>query len=114
MILCRVESAVVATVKNEHLKNYKILSVRPVQLDGQSTKGASFLAIDRVQAGEGDLVLVINEGSSVRLVFGDPKIPLTAFIAAIVDDIDVADEAALEGVAVAEQNMASVAQEGKE
>jgi microcompartment protein CcmK/EutM len=111
MILCRVESAAVATVKNEHLKNHKILACRPVKLDGQSTCGPAFLAVDRVRAGEGDLVLVINEGSSVRLVFGNPKIPLTAFIAAIVDDLDVADEGSLIGASVVEQSSAQGSEE---
>jgi ethanolamine utilization protein EutN len=111
MILCRVECAAVATVKNEHLKNCKILSCRPVELDGQTSAGPAFLAVDRVQAGEGDLVLVINEGSSTRLVFGDPKIPLTAFIAAVVDDLEVIDEDSLVGASVAEQ---ALAQGGKD
>lgn len=111
MILCRVESAAVATVKDPHLKNYKLLLCRPVELDGETPKGPSILAIDRVRAGEGDLVLVMNEGSSARLVFGDPKIPATAFITAIVDNIELADEATLSGVSVVEQTQAAGAEE---
>lgn len=102
MILCRVESAVVSTAKNELLNGHKILSCRPVDLDGQRPLGPVFLALDRVQAGEGDLVLCIVEGSSARLVFQSDKIPIVAFTIAVVDDIAIEDEAALVGCSVAE------------
>ena len=94
MILCRVDKPVVATVKDLHLRNQKILVCRPVAPDGHTVVGTSFLAVDRVRAGEGDLVLVVNEGSSARLVFENPKIPLTAFIAAVVDGLEIRDSLA--------------------
>jgi len=107
MMICRVVGSAVSTVKNEHLCNNKLLICEPVGLDGKTKIGPGFLALDRVQAGPGDLVLIIDEGSSARLVFQNDKIPLTAFTAAIIDDIALEDEAALVGCSVLEQTAAA-------
>lgn len=107
MMLCRVDKSVVATVKNVQLNNHKILVCRPVGTDGTTVVGSSFLAVDRVHAGPGDLVLVINEGSSARLVFENKKIPLTAFIAAIVDELDIHEVDELEGQSCVELSRAA-------
>jgi microcompartment protein CcmK/EutM len=104
MMLCRIRGSVVSTVKNEHLCHNKLLMCEPVDLDGERKVGPGFLALDRVQAGPGDLVLIVNEGSSARGVFQNPKIPLTAFTVAIVDDLEVIDEARLLGQSVAERS----------
>ena len=66
MILCRVQGQAVASVKDPHLNNNKLLVRRPVELDGESPAGREFLALDRVKAGPGDLVLCVYEGSSAR------------------------------------------------
>jgi microcompartment protein CcmK/EutM len=108
MQLCRVIKSAVATVKNSRLGDCKILVCQPVDLDGTSPLGPSFLAWDRVvKAGAGELVLVVNEGSSARLVFGDRKIPLTAFVAAVVDALDLSEEKSLTGSSVVERSRAS-------
>jgi len=61
--------------------------VTPLGLDGKR-KSSAFLAIDYVQAGEGDKVLVLKEGSSARLLLEDPKAPARAIIMGIVDRVD--------------------------
>ena len=60
MRLCRVEGNVVASVHHPVYDGQKLMIVQPI--DG----GASFLAVDRVQAGAGDLVLVNQEGNGTR------------------------------------------------
>ena len=59
-----------ATEKHPHYKGQKILVVQPVDPEGKP-KGRSLLAVDGVQAGIGDLVLVVDEGGSARAVIGD-------------------------------------------
>lgn len=107
MILCRVQGQAVASVKDPHLNNNKLLVCRPVELDGESPAGREFLALDRVKAGPGDLVLCVYEGSSARGVFENRKIPVAAFTVAIVDDLELLDEDSLAGTSVVEQTVAS-------
>lgn len=88
MILARVTSNVVATVKNEHLANNRILSVHPINLR-KEVSGPAILAWDRVDAGVGDIVLVNREGGGARLMFGDPQTPVQAVVVAVVEGIHV-------------------------
>ena len=103
MILCRVQGSVTSTQKNEHLTKNKLLICQPVGLDKETHDGPSFLALDVAQAGPRDLVLVNKEGSGARLIFEDEKIPLQAVVVAVVDDLEIANEAELRGTSVAER-----------
>ena len=91
MIICRVIGDIVSTVKNEHFKGKKLMIVQPLNLDG-AKEGDAFLAIDTVQAGMGDRVLVMREGGSARIIFQDDEIPVQAVITAIVDEVSFLDE----------------------
>ncbi len=70
MTLGRVVANVVSTEKHPHYGGRKLLVVQPVDPTGKP-KGKSVLAVDGVQAGIGDLVLVVDEGGSARVVIGD-------------------------------------------
>ena len=54
--------------------------------------GAVTLALDSVQAGVGDTVLVIDEGNSSRMIVGDPMAPIRTMVVGIVDQVDVGGE----------------------
>ncbi len=84
MFIAKVLGTVVATIKHEAYNNEKIMVVQPVDLAG-NVKGQSLLALDKVQAGEGDIVLVLNEGSSARLILNNDMAPVRAIIMGIVD-----------------------------
>jgi ethanolamine utilization protein EutN len=82
MKLCRVEGNVVATVHHPAYDGQKLMVVQPV--DG----GDSFLAVDRVQAGVGDIVLVNQEGNGARqLLKLGTDVPIRSLIVAIVDEV---------------------------
>lgn len=88
MIIAEVVGNVVSTEKHAHYRGYKILVVQPEDPDGKA-KGRSFLAVDGVQAGVGDRVLILDEGGSARLILGDEKaVTIRAVVAAVVDRID--------------------------
>ncbi len=87
MILARVAGNVVATHKDERLEGFKLLVVQPVEPDG-SAKGGYFVAVDTVDAGVGELVLVV-QGSSARMASGCADKPVDAAIAGIIDDVDI-------------------------
>lgn len=89
MILGRVTGTVVATKKHPRLEGNRLLIVQPVNLERQLT-GSAFLALDVVDAGEGDLVLVNREGGGARIVLNDAQIPVQAVIVAVVDGVDLA------------------------
>jgi microcompartment protein CcmK/EutM len=94
MILGRVIGNVVCTEKAEALTGRKILIVRPVDAAGRAC-GRTLLALDAVQAGEGDTVLVLDEGNSSRLILEDSRAPVRTMIVGIVDAVSI-DEAAAE------------------
>lgn len=87
MILARVVGTVVATRKDDRLHGRKLLLVVPLDESGQ-TVGTRFVAVDGVQAGSGETVLVV-QGSSARLVTGFADTPVDATIVGIVDQIAV-------------------------
>jgi microcompartment protein CcmK/EutM len=87
MKLCRVKGTVVSTAKQEVYHGWKLMVVQPVDEQGRE-QGHSFLAVDRVQAGEGDLVLVNSEGNGARQLFQIEKLPIRSLILGIVDQVD--------------------------
>ena len=91
MMLARVVANVVATEKHPHYKGRKILVVQPVGPDG-AARGRSLLAVDGVQAGIGDMVLVVDEGGSARAVIGDESaLTIRTAICGIVDRVFLED-----------------------
>ena len=87
MKLCRVLGPVVATAKHPTYHARKLLSVQPVDEQGADS-GASFLAVDDVQAGVGDVVLVMQEGNGVRqLLKMGAQVPIRSLIVGIVDQV---------------------------
>ena len=111
MRLCRITGDVVSTVKNGKFQGHRILCCQPVDLDCRTPIGSSFLAVDLVQAGIGDLVLTITEGGGVRIHMQDDTIPLSSVITSHVDELDVVeDEGALVGQSCLEQARAEAEQ----
>jgi ethanolamine utilization protein EutN len=90
MTLCKVIGTIVATQKNEHLKDKKILIVQPIDLKGKFI-GRDVLALDSVDAGVGDTVLVMQEGQGAAQVFNNKKMPVHTIIVAVVDGFEVAE-----------------------
>jgi microcompartment protein CcmK/EutM len=92
VIIARVIGNVVSTEKHPHYRGYKILVVQPIDPHGTSM-GRPFLALDGVQAGIGDEVLVVDEGGSARSVLGDEEAMTVRTVACgIVDRIDIEDK----------------------
>jgi ethanolamine utilization protein EutN len=88
VILARVLGNVVATQKNSRYSNARIMLVQPINLDG-TTRGASMLALDSVDAGEGDVVIVVQEGWSASTAStGEPGAAIDSAIVGVVDFIE--------------------------
>ncbi len=89
MFLARVAGTVVATRKDPRLEGHKLLLVVPVDPDGND-EGGYVVAVDTVNAGYKEMVLVVG-GSSARMADGMDERPVDASIIGIVDTADVDD-----------------------
>jgi len=89
MILGKVVGTVWATRKDEELVGMTFQIVKHVDLD-YKVKDTFVIAVDTVQAGVGDVVLVTS-GSSARQTVQTKNKPVDAVIVAVVDKLDVAD-----------------------
>ncbi len=86
MTLGKVVGTVVATVKIPVLEGQKLLIVQPVDPSG-NPRGRSSIALDTVQAGQGDTVLVLDEGNSSRMILADSTAAVRTIVVGIVDRI---------------------------
>jgi ethanolamine utilization protein EutN len=85
---CRVVAPMWATVKHPAFAGRPLFVVQPLDEHGGDA-GASFVAIDHVQAGVGDKVVVLTEGNGVRQILkaGD-IVPIRSIIVGIVDQVE--------------------------
>src|SRR5689334_10728190 len=97
MILAKVVGTVVATRKDDRLVSNKLLVARPIDPSGKA-EGSYLVAVDTVDAGIGEMVLIVS-GSSARMASGMKDCPVDAAIVGIVDHVDV-PELAQAGAAV--------------
>lgn len=85
MELAKVIGTVVATKKNERIIGYKLLLVETTDPDG-TPKGKYYVAVDLVDAGINDMVLLVR-GSSARTAEGMTNKPVDGSIVGVVDTI---------------------------
>lgn len=88
MILARVLGNVVATQKNKRYGTARIMLVQPVNPDG-TPRGVQMLALDSVDSGEGDLVIVVQEGwSASTAATGEQGAAIDSAIVGVVDYVE--------------------------
>lgn len=86
MILAQVKGSVTSSDRDPELAAYRLLVVQPLGVDLES-EGEEIIAIDRVDAGVGDRVLVVREGNAARQITEREKIPLQNIVIGVVDDV---------------------------
>ena len=89
MILGKVIGTIWATRKDEEMVGMKLQIVKQVDLD-YKLKDSFVVAVDTVQAGVGDIVLVAS-GSSARQTAVTKNKPVDAVIMAVVDKLDISE-----------------------
>jgi len=94
VILAKVKGNVVSTQKNEHLVGNKLMVVHPVDLNGTMIGEKDVVAIDLIDSGIGDTVLLVQEGDAVQQILGHRNAPVHSIIVAIVDKIDYSNSVA--------------------
>ena len=90
MIIARVVGNLWATQKFFKYDGLKFLQVQRLGLD-RKPGGAPFTAIDLVDAGEGDEVLVCLEAQSAVDAIGRGENPVDAVVLAVLDSVQLAE-----------------------
>ncbi len=91
MQLARVCGQVISTKKAEKLMGFKILVCQPIDMVTFKEKGAPFVSIDSVGAGDGELVMCVSGSSSRQTSVTDAR-PVDNCIVAIIDSVDILGE----------------------
>ncbi|MFN8549528.1 MAG: EutN/CcmL family microcompartment protein [Candidatus Eisenbacteria bacterium] len=86
MFLGRVVGEMVSTLKHPALQGTKLLWVEKVDPSGRPL-GARTLAVDTVDAGEGDPVLVLDEGNGAAQVLKRGRGPIRTVIVGVIDEV---------------------------
>lgn len=85
MKVARVAGTVVSPISHPFFERRRLLVCD--LLDGEGSPNGYLIAVDVVGAGAGERVLICDEGSSARQIFGIDTGPIRAVIVGIIDDI---------------------------
>ena len=93
MFLAQITGKVTATHKVSVMTGQKLVIVEPLRVDETSrdslkSTGRTFVAVDAVGAGEGEVVLIV-QGSSARFTEDTKTLPIDCAIIGIVDNVQV-------------------------
>ena len=88
MLIARVIGELVATRKHASHEGRKLLLVQPLNLDG-SDRGDAVVALDAVDAGVGDRVLLVTAGFSAMPAVGRPQSPIDMAVIGFIDHVDL-------------------------
>jgi ethanolamine utilization protein EutN len=92
LILARVLGNVVATQKNERYNSARVMLCQPVTPTGEEW-GATLLALDSVDSGVGDTVLIVQEGwGASTAATGEAGAAIDSAIIGVVDRVDLLEE----------------------
>jgi microcompartment protein CcmK/EutM len=88
MIIGNVIGDVYSTINHPFYDGKKLLMVETTSFSGKPD-GDYVIAVDCAQAGVGDQVLILDEGTGARQVVNDPTAPLRAVIVGVVDHVEI-------------------------
>jgi ethanolamine utilization protein EutN len=96
MILARVLGNIVATQKNPRYQNARVMLCRQITPEGEEMSN-TVLALDSVDAGEGDVVLIVQEGwGASTAATGEAGAAIDSAIVGVVDRVDLLEAEAKE------------------
>lgn len=88
MKIGRVAGTVVSTINSPVYDGRRLLLVDLLTAEGEPA-GGYLIAVDVVDAGPGETVLVLDEGNSARQVLEAPNAPVRAVVVGIIDELTV-------------------------
>ena len=90
MLIARVVGELTATQKHPSHQGCKLLLVQPLNLDG-SDRGDAVVAVDAVDAGAGDRVLLTTDGFAAMTSVGRPNSPIDMAVIGFIDHIELVE-----------------------
>jgi ethanolamine utilization protein EutN len=105
MQIARVIGDLTATQKHASHAGRKILLVQPLHLDG-SDRGTPVVALDAVDAGIGDRVLLVQDGYAAFSAMGLGLSPIDAAVLGVIDHVEL-DTETLSGAAASARQAAA-------
>ena len=93
MFLAKVTGSVVSTQKVGSMTGHKLLTVEPLRVDPKDPEklvgvGRTFVCVDALGSGLGEMVLIV-QGSSARMMPETEKLPVDSAIIGIVNTVSV-------------------------
>ena len=88
MILARITGSVVSTIHHPIVDGHTLLLAERLDPDLKPS-GGYLIAMDAIGAGQGETVLILDEGSGARQILGDDKAPVRSIVVGIVDMVDL-------------------------
>jgi microcompartment protein CcmK/EutM len=94
MFIAKVKGNVVTTHKVQKMSGRKLLIIEPLQVTDEGgdfrPTGRCFVAVDSIDAGEGEIVLV-TQGSSARMTDTTSDAPVDCVVIGIIDTVSVGE-----------------------
>ncbi len=88
MILARITGSVVSTIHHPIVDGHTLLLAERLDLNGKPS-GGYLIAMDAIGAGQGETVLILDEGTGARQVLGDSNAPIRSIVIGIVDALEL-------------------------
>ncbi len=88
MKIARVAGTVVSTISAPIFDHQRLLLCDYLLPGGEST-GDYVIAVDVVDAGAGETVLILDEGTGARQIMGETVAPIRAVVVGIIDEVDI-------------------------
>lgn len=88
MILGRIIGSVVSTIHHPIVESRKLLVAERLDANTRPT-GGYVIALDVVGAGQGETVLILDEGNGARQVLDDSNAPIRSVVVGIVDAVEL-------------------------
>ncbi len=88
MILGRIIGSIVSIIHHPIVEGRKLLVAERLDPTGQPT-GGYIIAIDAIGAGQGETVLILDEGNGARQILDDDTAPVRSIVVGIVDAVEL-------------------------
>jgi len=88
VILGRIVGNVVSTIHHSIVEGRKLLVAERLDQHGRPS-GGYLIAFDAIGAGQGETVLILDEGNGARQILDDANAPVRSIVVAIVDAVDI-------------------------